>query len=498
MLLERIDGYAKGNGLFYLYEKEGRRMEYTYAQLKADSDRLAAYILSHYPDQNRPAIIWGHKSPWMVTSFMACAKAGLAYCPLDTTMPLDRVRRIVEETQADLVICLDGVLPLEGALTEADLKVIFESGPPLEGGYRMKDEDIFYIIFTSGSTGQPKGVQISYKNLQAYVDWALTLVPDDPHAVYMNQAPFSFDLSVMDLYLSLASGSSLFILDNDCQASYRRLMEAFRTSKISVWVSTPSFADYCLAEKQFNDQLLPKLKTFLFCGEILKNQTVSALMDRFPQADIINTYGPTESTVCVTSIRVTRDLLETYNPLPIGMPKPGTKLLIDKADPSDHGGEILILGDTVSPGYYKRPQLNRQVFSLTQIDGQAYPTYRTGDLGYEEGGLFFCTGRADAQIKLHGYRMELGDIEKNLLKIQGVRQAVVLPTYKEGVVEWLTAYLVLDEKPQKPLRKTIALKQALRAYVMDYMVPKRFVYMDQIPMTHNGKVDRRALEQMDQ
>lgn len=497
MLLEKIDQHAQSNAIFYIYERENVRIEYGYRELKTHSDRIATYILDQQGRDKRPVIVIGHKSPLMVTLFLACAKAGHPYCPIDTSMPKDRIQKILEETQARIVFTLDDAPEMEQGIDEVALQEIIETYRPFTGPYLMQAEDIYYIIFTSGSTGDPKGVQISYQNLESYVEWALSLVPQDGQAVFMNQAPFSFDLSVMDLYLSLASGAKLFVLDRDQQSSFKRLMKRFKNSQMTVWVSTPSFADYCLADPQFDHLLLPELKTFLFCGEVLANRTVKELMSRFPHSDVINTYGPTEATVCVTSLKVTETILNQNNPLPIGIPKPGTRLYIEKEDPSDKRGEILIIGDTVSPGYYKNPDLNSRCFKEVEIDGKKASCYRTGDLGYYENGYYFCSGRTDAQIKLHGFRMELGDIENNIMKLDGVRQAVVVPVYKEDKVERLTAYLVMDEKPKKPLQKTIALKRKLKAYLMDYMIPKRFIYVEGIPISTNGKVNRKALEDLE-
>lgn len=224
----------------------------------------------------------------------------------------------------------------------------------------VSGKDTWYIIFTSGSTGTPKGVQISADCLNHYLDWSVGLgsaAEEKDGQVFLNQAPFSFDLSVMDLYTSLASGGTLYCLEKTVQSDYRLLMQSLGASKANVWVSTPSFAEVCLSEKSFSEELLPKLQVFLFCGETLGNRTVQKLQERFPKAAVVNTYGPTESTVAVTDVLVTPQMARETEPLPVGRAKPGTRIEIrDEAGtvlPDGEKGEIIILGDTVSTGYYR-------------------------------------------------------------------------------------------------------------------------------------------------
>jgi D-alanine--poly(phosphoribitol) ligase subunit 1 len=268
---------------------------------------------------------------------------------------------------------------------------------------------------------------------------------------------------------------------------------------VSIWVSTPSFADLCLADRGFDASLLPRLGLFLFCGETLPTATAAALRVRFPAAQVVNTYGPTECTVAVTSVVIEQDHL-TAAPLPVGRAKPGTTILIrDKNDadlPPGQPGEILIAGDTVSIGYLHRPDLTEAAFTLVDVEGSPTPTYRTGDLGHlDADGMLHFGGRLDGQIKLHGYRIELEDVENNLRRVTGVQQAAVVAMRSEaGAVTHLHGFVQLASPPEGgPLAVATALKKELRAYVPDYMVPKLLTVVDRIPLTGNGKADRRAL-----
>ena len=261
------------------------------------------------------------------------------------------------------------------------------------------------------------------------------------------------------------------------------MMTALEKSDVHYWVSTPSFADMCLADAQFQEALLPNLRAFLFCGEKLGNRTAQKLMTRFPKAQVINTYGPTESTVAVTNITITKKMVEAGD-LPIGRCKPGTEILID-----DENGEMIIKGNTVSKGYFKDPEKTAKVF-FTAEDGQ--PCYRTGDTGYFKEDLLYYGGRIDLQVKLHGYRIELGDIESNLINMPEISTAAVLPKMQEGKVKYLQAFVVSDTEDTSNA-EVKRIKAFLKGFLPEYMVPKRIVFIEKMPLTNNGKIDRKKL-----
>ncbi len=478
----------------------------TYRELWDYSDTLAGWLKENAGNEKEPIAVYGHKNPWMLVCFLACVKSGHGYCPIDISVPDARTAMILqalpdgpvlttEEMQVDAgtkrVLLQDEIRKLAKAK-----KAEFETEKTVPEDW-VSGNDTWYIIFTSGSTGTPKGVQISANCLEHYLDWSVGLgnTPKEKEgAVFLNQAPFSFDLSVMDLYTSLVSGGTLFCLEKSVQSDYKKLMEALEESQTCVWVSTPSFAEVCLSEKAFGEKMLPQLRAFLFCGETLGNRTALKLMERFPKAVVINTYGPTESTVAVTDVTVTRELAETVNPLPVGVAKPGTVIEIrdENGTRLEDGekGEIIILGDTVSTGYFCQEELTRKAFFTENgIRG-----YHTGDKGYLQDGMLFYCGRIDLQIKLHGYRIELEDIENNIRRLSGIEHVVVLPNERDGKVKSLTAYVVEEVLPENEREEAARLKRELLAYVPEYMVPKKFAFLEQMPMTNNGKADRKRLK----
>ena len=462
----------------------------TYGEICSRSDVFAAWLDRELEGRSGPIAVHGHKEPEMLVAFLGAVKCGRAYVPIDVSVPAQRVEKIIEGAGAALVVTPDMVSDVLSGLAETE-----EGELRARTLRRVEADDAFYILFTSGSTGEPKGVVITLSNLTAFVEWMMSEQRYVPAGeVFLNQAPFSFDLSVMDLYGSLTSGGTLQSVTKDELSNLKALYKRLAESGVSTWVSTPSFAQMCLIEKGFSETMMPAMRRFLFCGETLAPETASQLLERFPRAEVWNTYGPTEATVATTSVRVDRALLSEFSPLPVGFEMPGTRILICGEDgvPVAEGerGEIVIVGPNVSPGYLNRPELTGKVFGQ-RAEGRFY---RTGDWGRVRGGQVFFEGRMDGQIKLNGYRIELGDMEANLRGLEEVADAVVLPVQKGGKVDSLAAVVVLSgAKEGSDFEVTAKLKARLGERVPVYMVPRKFIYKDAFPMTPNGKADRRKL-----
>ena len=482
-LIERIDRWGKVAPDRVAHSSGGRTL--TYGDLLARSDALAAHLASTLHDDKSPVAIIGHKEPEMLVGFLGAVKSGRAYIPVDTSIPAERRKKIVEVAQAALT------------LTPEKIAAISSGGVP-DPALRVGAHNPFYIIFTSGSTGEPKGVVITLDCLTTFVRWMTGEQKFfESGETFLNQAPFSFDLSVMDLYLSLATGGTLFSITKDEIANPKQLYAALGKSGVTTWVSTPSFAAMCLVERGFSSAMLPAVRRFLFCGETLAPETAAQLLDRFPAADVWNTYGPTEATVATTSVRVDRDVLEKFSPLPVGRTMPGTRIVVvgENGTPVAEGerGEIIIAGPNVSPGYLARPDLTARAFSM--LDGAR--AYRTGDWGRFVGEQLFFEGRMDSQVKVNGYRIELGDLEANLRAVAGVRDAVVLSVEKNGRVDSLAAFVILSEcGAESDFKLSLRLKAQLGEKLPAYMIPRKFFPLHAFPMTANGKADRRKLAEL--
>jgi D-alanine--poly(phosphoribitol) ligase subunit 1 len=481
----------------------------TYRELKDYSDNLAAW-LAGIANTRSPIVVYGHKSPFMLVSFFACLKSGHAYVPIDINLPESRITNILEQLDRPILLNTRGgsnpafaaFLSHQVGFDELRRRALRRSDKgdpaPLEA---VRDDENFYIMFTSGSTGSPKGVEITASCVDHFFAWIAAEFPSSPPQVFFNRAPFSFDLSVTDFVLGLGTGNILFALESADEVDLAKTFGALKRAMPTFWVSTASFAEVCLRDPKFSPELLPQLKTFFFVGETLKNETAGALLKRFCGCEVINGYGPTESTDLVTSVRITPAMVASPNPLPVGRPKPGTTLKVLHPDtldeqPPGQVGELFIIGDTVARGYFRRPDLTEAAFHScpSHLCGDAR-SYRTGDsvIVDEEGMLHFC-GRLDFQIKLHGYRIELGDVEENLRKVARVQDACVLPVLRNQTVSHLAAYVLLAEGvSERGFELTQAIKDSLRQIVPEYMVPRKFVYVEAFPLNTNGKIDRDRL-----
>ncbi|EIT87385.1 D-alanine--poly(phosphoribitol) ligase subunit 1 [Fictibacillus macauensis ZFHKF-1] len=474
----------------------------TYRELWEKSDQLAYELHERKLVKGSPILVYGHMETEMMISFLGCVKAGHPYIPVDTSIPTERIVKIIASSQAELLINNSGkavdlgevALPI---LEKADFPSVLQQGTSLSAEHWVQEDDNFYIIYTSGSTGNPKGVQITANNLQSFVDWMVKDFPLTSGQRFLNQAPFSFDLSVMDLYPSLATGGTLSAITKEMIARPKVLFEELKKLDIQVWTSTPSFVQVCLMDPSFNHELLPNVEVFLFCGEILPSETARELLTRFPKATVFNTYGPTEATVAVTEIEVTHAVLDEYTALPVGKSKGDSRIIIVDEDrnevPEGEHGEIIIAGPSVSKGYLGEPALTEKAFFM--YDG--VPAYKTGDAGYLKNGQLFYKGRLDFQIKLHGYRMELEEIEHQLAKSSYVKHAVIVPKEDQnGKAEYLIAAIVPEAHSfEKEYQLSSAIKKDLSDVLPAYMIPRKFVYMEELAITPNGKIDRKQLKE---
>lgn len=464
MIIDRIEEMAKQDKNKIAYKINNDYI--TYRELL---DKIYNYSLILSRNGNSPIILYGDKSIDYFCLMLSCIKAKRAYVPIGTCTPIDRLKKIIELTKSSLVIT-DKKIEIEN--TEV---VNFKDIDKISNYDNKKNNnEIAYIIFTSGSTGEPKGVPISYKNLNNFINWVSNLKPLDEYKNInvLNQANFSFDLSVADIFYSVCNGHTLVSYNDD----YEKIYDIFLNDKINAIFVTPTFMKLCLTDSSFNSTNYKDLKCIYFCGELLEVKLVKKIFERFPNISIINAYGPTEATSAVCGILIDKEMIDAEL-LPVGIVnKSATKIeIIDD--------EIVLKGNSVFSGYINN--IRGGYFSENNIN-----CYRTGDIGYIKDNRLFVKGRMDNQIKYKGYRIELDDIELNINKIKGVKDSAVIAVYdSNNFVKTIKAFVSLDNIDLD----SEYIKEELKELVPSYMIPKTINIIDKIPITCNNKKDRKAL-----
>lgn len=429
----------------------------------------------------RSVVVYGHKSANMLVSIYALMKLDVPYIPVDKVYPKERIQKILNSSESNLIInTTENDLGYEG-VSELKLK---QNKFELLNKVEQKDlkenseDPLVYTIFTSGSTGEPKGVQITTEAVQSFTRWMTSkdfgFLEKD---VFINTALLSFDLSVFEVMTFGAIGGTLLLNNKEQNSDPNKLMERINQYKGTVWVSTPSFA--ILYSRIDDHSLLNSIKSFLFCGEVLPHNLAKTLVSKFKNAQVINTYGPTEATVATTIVHITEELLDKYNPLPVGVSKMESKLLIEN-------GEIVIAGPNVSIGYVKNERLNAEKFVM--IDNQR--AFKTGDVGYLENDMLFFNGRNDDLVKLHGYRIELNEITSSLNDLSYIAQAETIALKRNGSVKKIVSLAKI--KPNESKSKENILSDLSKTLPM-YMVPSDIKIIDNIPLNNNGKTDKKLL-----
>ncbi|GFH39758.1 D-alanine--poly(phosphoribitol) ligase subunit DltA [Lactococcus insecticola] len=505
-MIETITHYVKTQPDAIVYDELGKT--HTYADLAHDSDAIAASIIALKLAEKSPVLVFGGQTYEMLATFVALTKSGHAYIPVDASSAVERLTSVLEIAQPAAVIAVS-----ELPISNDDIAVPVFSADDLAASLAQKivpeydlsnavlGDETYYIIFTSGTTGQPKGVQISHDNLLSFVNWLINDAAFDlpKQAKMLAQPPYSFDLSVMYWAPTLAVGGTLYALPKEKTANFKALFAVLPKMPIQVWTSTPSFVDMAMLSDDFTAEKMPDLTRFYFCGEELTVKTAAKLRQRFPQAVIVNSFGPTEATVAFSAVAISDEMIKSAERLPIGYVKSDapTVILDDKLQevPVNTPGEIVVTGPGISKGYIHNPEKTQEVFF--ELNGK--PAYHTGDIGsFDENGLLHYGGRMDFQIKFNGYRIELEEVAHVLKKSHYVEAAVAVPRYNaEHKIQQLLAYVVVPDDVraqfEKPLDLTKAIKLELANDMMDYMMPSRFIYRDSLPITPNGKVDIKAL-----
>jgi len=482
----------------------------TYAALAERVSRLAA-ALRELPNEPYVAL-FASRSVTAYAGILAILHSGRAYVPLNPAFPAARNRYILERTQAKTIVlgpeCAEHLAKLAPALESEFSALTLEAEPAVEALFSGKNvrvrraphvpaslvniaepggERPAYVLFTSGSTGKPKGVIVRHRNVQRYLQNFLELYPISPDDRLTQQFDLTFDLSVHDMFVTWAAGATLVVYPTSLSTPIPYTHE----KAVSVWFSVPSVASHIEAARQLELGALPHVRLSLFCGEKLTYNTFRLWQSVASRSRIVNLYGPTETTIAITHFEVPEGFPEGKafrGGIPIGVPFAGQRAELrrtpDAADEAQGAGELWLSGDQVAVGYLGEPELTRERF----VPGESDVRYRTGDWVERgpEGELLFV-GREDSQVKIMGYRVELGEVEHALMQAAGCATALVLVDNRNGVDELVAVMPSSFEARKKELRKL------LQELLPVYMLPRRYVFVPEFPLNANGKVDRGAL-----
>ncbi|SFW61371.1 non-ribosomal peptide synthetase [Chitinophaga sancti] len=456
----------------------------SYSELDEKANCLGRYLKQTYDLSagDRVGILM-ETSSWYIVSILGILKAGAAYVPVDGGLPQDRKAFIVNDTGMKTLIIVSeslfDVMDLSVPVFSIDIQ--FEETTTVAGGLEQPGgEDLAYVIYTSGTTGQPKGVKITHRNIVDYYFGLQARTGIDENRSFALMSALSADLGNTVLFGALLSGSVLHLLPKTSLMNAAVVHDYFARHSIDCIKLVPSYWSALESERGL---LLPA-RTIIFGGEALSSGVIEKIKAIHPALQIINHYGPTEATIGKLLHRI--DPSRTYDSVPIGQPFSHTTAYIVngfmRLCPIGVPGELLLGGDGISPGYLNREDLTAEKF-ISNPFGQGR-LYRTGDLVRRnaEGEIFFL-GRIDDQVKIRGYRVEPGEVAVVLSASDLVRQCAVV--FRE---DRLVAYVV----PEGTFDKEGIVKY-LQSVLPDYMIPSLMMELEEMPLTPNGKIDRKAL-----
>jgi D-alanine--poly(phosphoribitol) ligase subunit 1 len=472
----------------------------SFSELNKISDQIAIKIVSNANGSRQPIAVFLPKNRWSMASFIGIFKSGNFYIPLDIKSPGERILKIIETLNSSWIItnfeykenltrlgyqgkiiCIEDVLQI--SISDYEITKLEEISNT------TIDLDPVYSIFTSGSTGNPKGVLIPHRGVIDFIEWAITTYEVTETAIIGNQVPLYFDMSVLDMYLMVFTGATLHIIPEEHFAFPIKLIEYVNEKNINFIFWVPSVLNNVSNFDAFSVIKPKSLEKILFAGEAMPNKHLNYWRNNYPNALYSNLYGPTEITVIATYYIVNRPFKDDES-LPIGKACKNTQTLIISEDgklvKKGEMGELCIRGSLLAYGYYNNSDKTHEVFVQNPLHN-FYPdiVYKTGDLVYENDlNEIIFVGRKDSQIKHMGYRIELGEIETAISGIKEVGNSCVL--YDDNLKRIVAFF--------KSKKTGIEIKKELVHCLPKYMIPTKWINMEQFPLNANGKIDRLKLK----
>jgi amino acid adenylation domain-containing protein len=514
--------YPSERCIHELFEEQARRnpgaraVQYedqslSYGQLNERADRLAHYLRSHGVGPDTRVGICMERSLEMVVGLLGILKAGGAYVPLDPSYPAERLAYMLADAQPKVLLIQEALRAAIAGTTAQVVALDSRWGEIANGAASRVDardaglcsEHAAYVIYTSGSSGKPKGVVVEHRNVVRLFAATQREFSFDERDVWTMFHSFAFDFSVWELWGALLHGGRVVVVPALTARSPQAFYRLVCAEGVTVLNQTPSaFAGMIEAQRK-EEKAAHRLRVVIFGGEALEARRLQPWVERHgvDSPQLVNMYGITETTVHVTYRRVNRQQVEEGGSNLIGRPIGDLRVyLLDRYGrpvPIGVVGEMYVGGAGVARGYLNRPALTAERFVRDPFSAdQQARLYRTGDLGrWRADGELEYLGRNDDQVKIRGYRIELGEIEARLSAHPQVREAAVLAREHVTGEKRLTAYVVAraSAESRTPAPSAQELRTHMLAGLPEYMVPAAYVFLDRLPLTTNGKLDRRAL-----
>ena len=460
------------------------KKQLTYDELNRKANQLANYLRKQHIGRNDLVGIMTKRSLEMVVGLLAILKVGACYVPIDPTYPAERINYLIENSRSTAILVDDNTCEkIDGQKINISLNSrIYETEDSENLNVEFSASSLMYLIYTSGSTGKPKGVMLTHRNVHNFLLGVNNVINFGENRTILSLTTICFDIFGLELWGGLTNGLTVVIATEDEQNSGELLNKLCMDTHVEMLQTTPSRMSFFLRDDE-SLEFLKNLKVIMLGGESLPEKIVDELLDKSP-AKLFNMYGPTETTIWSTIKEISG-----VTSISIGKPIANTTCYILDKDlgllPPYTPGILYIGGDGVSKGYFHLPELTLERFIASPFKKKEL-IYNTGDLAYYDGnGDIFHLGRNDFQVKLRGYRIELGEIENKISSFVGIKEACVVANSN-----YLICYYTVAESSK--IKESDIISYLFGA-LPDYMIPSEFIKLDEMPLTPNGKLDRKAL-----